>query len=499
VSFWRRSLGPAVIMVVQSAASRVLGVLSNGILARLLTPVDWGALQAVVNLSATLVHTFKLSVDAGLQIRLSETQREPGAPSDGELLGAGLGLLAATALATLVVAHGFGDGAARLFGDRSLAPWMGLGGWLAVGQLVGQIGVVLLAYGAFRTFAAVNTWVSVGYVAVLGCGYFAGVRGLGFAAPALVAMQLSTSGLMLWCAARTWRRAGVRVSWRRLGSASRELLALVMPVYLASAVPAIVWLFVTAEVARTTGLEALGSLRIVASLNQIVVFVPGALAQTFVTQFAGVRGAADQVPTQDFVRYLRLIIAGSTWSALGTAALSPWLVPLIFGGQHAAASRLVSLGVMTATVQAIKQAVLVGLLSERRTSYALLDSFIASATCAGLAALWTPTFGVTGLVVAEFSGHLLALVVLCGRLAPRVVGSALGRQAAGAAVGLACGLLGLVFAYRAFDLPWRGAWLATLCAGALPGLAFLLFTPSERAFVLDAVRRGVSRGLSSDV
>jgi hypothetical protein len=77
-----------------------------------------------------------------------------------------------------------------------------------------------------------------------------------------------------------------------------------------------------------------------------------------------------------------------------------------------------------------------------------------------------------------------------------MTGGALRRQAASAAVGLACGLLGLVFAYRSFESPWRAAWLAGLAVCGLPGMAFLLFTPAERSFARSSVRRGLVRGMA---
>ncbi|MEY4575763.1 MAG: Polysaccharide biosynthesis protein [Pseudomonadota bacterium] len=494
-SFWRRSLARAVVMVLQSAASRVLGILSSGLLARMLTPLDWGALQAVTNVAGTLTQTLKLSVDGGLQIRISETKRAATEPSDGEFLAAGLVLLTIAVAAALLVGNVFGRSAASLFGDPSLAPWMGLGGAMAAGQLIGQIGVTLLSFGAFRTYGAINTWLAVAYVVVLGVGYVSGARQLGFAVAALLCMQVGNGVLMLVCSVRAWRARGIRLRFERVGRTSWDLLKLGVPVYLAAAVPAVVWFLVSARVARVTGLEALATVRIVATLNQIVSFVPAALAQTFLTQFAGARGAGNRVPTHDFVRYVRIIVAGSLLSSLGTMLIAPWLVPILFGPQYASAAKLVALGLMTATVLATKQAVLVGLMSERRTSYALLDALVASVAGALFALWWMPRLGIAGMMLAEFAAHALSMLVLATLLTTRLSSAAgVGHaraQAGVAALGLTLGLVSLATTYQVFDTPARLPWLLAQALLALVGVPWCLFTRDERKAAREELQRAL--------
>lgn len=493
MSFWRLSLARAVILVLQAAATRGLGVASSALLARLLTPSDWGSLQAVNSVAMTMTQTLKLSLDGGLQIRLSETEAHSGGPSHGELLGAGLLGIGLVALVAIVAGAGFGDLTARLFGDPALVPFMAVGGLLAAGQLVAQVGVVLLSFGAFKTYAAINTWVALGYVALLAIAYVIGVGGLPLGVGALGAMHVGTGGLMLVFALRSWRARGIRVRLTRMREATAELLRLGLPLYLGASVPSLVTLFVTADLARASGISALATLRVVGSLNQLVAFVPAAFAQTFVTQFAGMRGGASQIPSRDFLRYLRLIVAGGVLSAVATAIVAPWIVPLIFGPDYVPAARLVSIGVMSALLLTTKQAVLVGLIAERRTSFSLLDSLLVSVGYAGLSALLIAPLGVTGLLLADCGSQLLSLAIMGIVVGRRFVQPGIGGEAAKTLLSMLLALALLAASYLLFDSPlrllWAASWLA-LAAGMVPAL---LLRRDERAALVGIARRALAR------
>lgn len=484
-------------MVVQAVFTRGIGILSSGILARLLTPTDWGSLQAVIQAAGTMTQTLKLSVDTGLQIRLSETQRKPGEVTPGELLGAALlvlGLLSGLAVLLGVFLSGF---AARLFGEPALEPFMGWAGWLAAGQLIAQIAGALFAFGAFRAGAFTQIGVNTVYLVLLLAAYAVHVRGLWLGLSTQLFLQLGIGLTYLALTMRAWRALSIKPTLKRFWSSERELLRIGLPMHAAAAVPSIVSLFVSANLARTSGLPALAELRVVGTMNQLVGFLPQTMAVTFITEFAGARGDESQVSRHDFLRYIRIIVASAIVGATTAVWTSNWIVPLAFGDRYASAVRLVSIGVATALVNATKQAMIVGLMSERKTGYALADSFVSSVMYAPLAMLLTPGLGVAGLLLAELMSQLTSLVMLGWILSTRFMQADSARPAFKALSALLVTIAALLVTYLVYDRPnsWMAYVPALICLSA--SVPWVLFNKGERTALVQILSARFRAGSSS--
>ena len=470
-------------MLAQAVVTRGLGLLSTALLARLLTPTDWGSVQAVVQTAGTMAQTLKLSVDAGLQIRLSETAREPTDPTDEEFLGSGLALVLVVSLVALLLGLLLGEHSAALFGQASLAPYMGWAGWLAAGQLLAQIGVVLLAFGAVRTLALANVGLNCAYVALIAVGYAANVRGLLLGLMTQLFLHMGLGLTLLLLAVRVWRaRAKVpRLSrfWRTQG----DLLRIGLPVHSAAAVPALVGLFVSANLARTSGIAGLAELRVVGTMNQIVTLLPGSMAVAFLTEFASARGSAKQVVHRDLLRYIRMILATAIVVASTIAWTANWLVPLAFGSTYLSVVKLTSLGVATALITVGKQAILTGLMSERRTGYALADSLLSSVVYALLAVWLQPRYGIAGMLISELFGHLSALIFLSARLSTRFVHADTAAPALKAAGMLTVTLLALFLSFAIHDRSWGPLLYTPVLIALSASVPWVLFTRDERGTI----------------
>jgi len=484
MSFWRRSLGRGLVMLAQAVVTRGLGLISTALLARLLTPTDWGSVQAVVQTAGTMVQTLKLSIDAALQIRLSESARQPDDPTDEEFLGAGLVLVLGVALVALFAGLLLGEPAARLFGEATLAPYMGWAGWLAAGQLVSQIGVVLLAFGAVRTFALANIGMNCAYVALIVLGYAAHVRGLLLGLTTQLVLHGGLGLLVLALAVRAWRARGKVPRLKRVFRTQADLLRIGLPVHSAGAVPALVGLFVSANLARTSGISGLAELRVIATLNQIVTLLPGSMAVVFVTEFASARGSANKVVHRDLLRYIRMILATAIIIATTIAWTANWIVPVAFGSNYLSVVKLTSLGVATTLVLVTKQAILTGLLSERRTGYALTDSLISSIAYALLAVWLQPRYGIAGMLLSELLGHLCALVVLGGLLSGRFVHAETAGPALKAVAMLTVTLIALVCSFAVHERTWGPLVYTPILIVLSASVPWVLFTREERGAVV---------------
>ena len=481
MSFWRRSIGRGFIMLAQAVVTRGLGLISAALLARVLTPADWGSVQAVVQTAGTMAQTLKLSVDAGLQIRLSETAREPTDPTDEEFLGGGLVLLGVVSLTGLLLGLMLGGPTAKLFGEPALAPYMGWAGWLAAGQLVSQVGVVLLAYGAVRTLAFAYVGINSAYLALIVIAYAVNVRGLMLGLTTQLFLQLGLALTLLALALRAWRARAKTPKLSRFWRTQGELLRIGLPVHLAGAVPALVGLLVSANLARTSGIAGLAELRVVTTMNQLVTLLPGSMAVAFLTEFASARGNAKQVLPSDLLRYIRLILANAILVAATAAWAARFIVPLAFGATYAPVVKLTSLGVASALVLVTKQAILTGLMSERRTGYALTDSLVSSVVYALLALWLQPRFGLAGMLISELLGHLTALILLAWLLSGRFTQTPSARPALKTALVLAFTLLALACTFSVYDLPWGPLSSSLLLISLCAGLPWALFTSDERS------------------
>lgn len=474
-------------MMGQAVVTRGLGLISTALLARLLTPIEWGSVQAVVQTAGTMAQTLKLSIDAGLQIRLSETARAPGDPTDEEFLGSGLLLLIVISLIGLCMGLVLGEPTAKLFGDPALAPFMSWAGWLAAGQLISQIGVVLLAFGAVRTLAVAHIGLNSAYLALIVIAYFLDVRGLLLGLTTQLFLHVGLGLTLLMLAVRAWRARNIRPKLTRSWTTQGDLLRIGLPVHSAAAVPALVSLFVSANLARTSGISGLAELRVVATLNQIVTLLPGSMAVAFLTEFAGARGSAQQVLPRDLLRYIRLILANAIIVATTIAWTATWLVPLAFGSTYASVVKLTSLGVATTVIMVVKQAILTGLMSERKTGYALADALISSIVYALLAAWLQPRFGIAGMLIGELLGHLTALILLAGLLSGRFVHAETAMSALKASAVLVLTLIALVFSFSSHDSAW-GPWLYTPVLIALSAsVPWALFTRDERTTIFQLI------------
>jgi len=239
--------------------------------------------------------------------------------------------------------------------------------------------------------------------------------------------------------------------------------------------------------------ESLAALRVVAMVNQLVAFAPAALAITFVTQFASLRGGGQNVPTTHFLRYLRVIIASALLTALATATIKPYLVRVAFGTQYVGTVPLVDLGLISISLTTLRQALVVGLISERRTGYALLDSLVTTLISAVLGQLLIPQLQAAGYLLAELLGNLASLSVLA-----LVFGARLHREGRSLELFRALGVLlaGLAMLAASYALRAGGPHVLQLLAGfsgMLLAVAFALFTSEERSRGLTELTRLSSR------
>lgn len=482
-------------MLAQAVVTRGLGLISTALLARVLTPADWGSVQAVVQTANTMAQTLKLSIDAGLQIRLSETAREPGDPTDEEFLGSGLLLLLVITVLALFLGLVLGEPTARLFGEASLAPYMGWAGWLAAGQLISQIGVVLLAFGAVRTLAFAYVGMNCAYVALIVIAYLADVRGLLLGLTTQLFLQVGLGLTMLALAVRAWRARAKVPRLSRTWKTQADLLRIGLPVHSAAAVPALVGLFVSANLARTSGIEGLAELRVVATMNHIVALLPGSMSVAFLTEFASARGSATEVVHRDLLRYIRMSLATAIIVATTIAWTANWVVPWVFGATYASVVKLVSIGVATMLITVTKQAILTGLMSERKTGYALADSLISSIVYALLAVFLQPRYGIAGMLLSELLGHLSALIFLGGFLSKRFVHVDTAAPAIKAAAMLAVTLFVLVGSFVLHERAWGVLLYAPILIGLSSSVPWALFTRDERqtiAHMLIARRKRIA-------
>ena len=386
------------------------GLIANLVLARMLTPAVWGLFIAIVSANQTLYRL--TNIGGGQQERLSETSLDTDGLTQADLAGAALlatGVLASCALAlSIVLARPIAD----FFGAPELQTWMFAAGIGAAAQFASGYGSAALSgSGNFLGVTLVSTVASAIYLLLLGAAMTVGFHELWTAVAAFLIVQL---GSALWSVARGLRlqkRLGMTPSFAHGRPARLQVMRFGLTRYLTPLLPALALFVLMGELSREAGVGALAGFCVALTLAQLVLLSAGAVSRAFT-------GASeDGVRPSEFGSHLKLVTASAIVTMLAVAALAPDATPILFGATYAPAVDSVFIALMAAGIQAVKQAMLAGIVSKRRAPLALLDSIVSAAAVLPLGFRLIPDYGLGGLLIAQglseaaSAALLLAIVV----------------------------------------------------------------------------------------
>jgi O-antigen/teichoic acid export membrane protein len=409
VSRYTRNIG---VMVGQSLVQRVIGLATTFVLARSLGAAAFGAYSVVANTSSSAFGLVRLGVDAAIHVNVAEQPRDAAARErKGELLGAGLAVLLTSSIAAALLCLSLADWlAAAVFGDPALAKWIRFAAAAVLFQSVSQFCYVALAglqrfveYGRVMVLGSLGSAVCIATAAVAG-GLF----------PAVVALVATQGVVAVWLADATRRaleRSGIRFSWRRFGERARELVATGFPFYGAGLVSIPVTYYMQGLLTSSSGLHALGYLRVITALVMIVSFVPTSAAGPMISMLAQSRSEDESSMARNVMRNVKMMfVFGVLVASILTISL-PWLVPSLFGVGYLPAAGAAGISLGSAVLAAVGAVIGNALFSARRVDLVFMTAIVQGGVFGAAGAWLIPAHGLLGYVIAELMGWSMLLFV----------------------------------------------------------------------------------------
>jgi O-antigen/teichoic acid export membrane protein len=383
------------------AAIRCMGVVSGVMAARLLGPAGRGELAVIIFLPMLLVPLGELELPRSLAYEVSRVDEIPRAViATSFWLAVGLGVLQALLLAGLLPWYLPAD-KLHLLGDSrwfmvylpaTLITTTLLGSDQGRGRF-GRFSMLLALPGAFYVAGIVAVWAS-GRVSP---GSFAGM---------LLAAALLVTGVR---AQMDWGAISPRLAdW----TTARRLLRRGLNFYLPTVASIALWRADMFILVRLAPSEAIG---LYAVAQAIALGQIGAVNPFVQVGFSAVAGETDPGKAlQTLGRHFRLAQLAVISIGLLAAAVTPWLIRLMFGAQFTGAVTTAYLLIGATVLWGLEQVLEQGLRAADHPRPGIVSNLLGLALLIGLGIPACLHYGIAGLASASMVAQLINLVVLIG-------------------------------------------------------------------------------------
>lgn len=464
---FRRLLGDAVVYGATTAGAQSVQILMVPLYTRALTPAAYGAVEAVIALTAIAGLVLGMQVDSAMARYYYQAARD----ERRGLAGTGLALIAiASLLGMVALIWAARPIAAFLTGSEADAGAVTLAFLSIPGRLIATYLLLIFRLERQRGRYAL---VGVGWVVLSVLASIAFVAGLGWGLRGVfTAMLLSDAAAALAAVALARGYLSLSLSW----SASRKMLGYGLPlVPAASGQWGLRYLdrfFILALLSR----GHLGVYALAVQVSSIVLLLDRAFALAwtpFAMELIGTRDAAS-VYAKALIFYLLVVSA----CGLAISVFATEIVGLVAPAVYAPAAALVPVLVAGWMGRGVFRVVSTGVSVAARTGYSLAAFAAGLIVNAGLLAALVPVWGLQGAAAAAAGGTLVT-AVLGYRFAQRLFPVPYQPWKAVALVAI---FSGAIVAARSVELGAGGAALVLIKAGILiAGLAALAVVALDAA------------------
>lgn len=413
----RRYVEGASALAGQALITRLIGMVTNVVLARGLGAAELGTYSAVMNTGSSAYGLVRFGTDAGVHVLTAETQSPTNRFSRSDILAAGFLLLSVSGCIGAVACYAMASFLAeKVYGSASLSPWLTAASAIVVAQCIGQFFYAALAglhkFGRYAVASVAGA--AIGLILLLAGIWIGQLKGA--VAAAISAQWLTTLGL---AAAFLWRRSprspAQRSGFPHLTQACAEILRLGFPFYLAGLLSLPVYYVAQGALAQSAGLEAVGYLRIIVAVTSIITFVPASVAAATVSTLTSVR--TDSASGHEQFGYLALLNLRVVWvfsltAALFTYSLMPAIIYVLFGDAYRSAVAPARVAVLTAALTTIVNAASHGYFAARRVDRIFWQVALQTVVFLVFAATLIPTQGVMGYVSADLAAYAAICLVV---------------------------------------------------------------------------------------
>lgn len=377
--------------------------------------MGFGTYSAVVNLAGTAYGLIRFGVDAAILVYSARGRQDAEAGRlTSDVLGAGLVVLAGSGIvAAFAMSFAAEWLAVSLFGEPSLSGPLRFAGILTALQCLTQFSYAALAgFQKFAEYARVMTWNALFALALTSVGmWLFGVAGalVGYGVGQFVLMM--TLGIETVYAAR---EQGIRVTHSRFGVALRTLVRLGIPFYMSGVVAVPVTLYLQGLLSRSVGVDALGYLRVIGTVTAVVAFLPGSVAAVTTSMLTRVRVEESRRSSNIFeytLFNLKVVLFCTTFLAIVLAALTPFVIEILFGKHYSPAIEPGRIALMSTALSCTAGAAAGLFFALERSDVLFWQSLVQFAAVALTGIYLIPAAGVLGYVGAELVGSVVAIVV----------------------------------------------------------------------------------------
>jgi O-antigen/teichoic acid export membrane protein len=395
-------------LTVASMISKLAGMLSLPVVARLVGPAALGIFSIVFSLAQTGQGVCGLGAEVVIH-RNGAQYKTRGVEATGRLFGVGLTLVLATSVTAACLVWIFRSFLAEHWlAQPAIAPWLGPAALLIVLQPLGTLPLVFLAsLQEFRAYAIrSSTGIVLGTIAIVLLAWKFGLRGAIAGLIFSAVIQIFVSYVIV---RPVLRLKGIGLRLDHYWSEGVAILKLGLPYYYANTLlGSLVALPILGLVSRYGGLGQVGFLRVSQSMAAVIGFLPAAVAPAAISFLSASLAETDKAYEQLKLAHLR-----GVWTLLlvltcPACMLLPAITRLLFGPGYEGTYVLSWIALWLALLVGVGSALVQYLLVTRKTVRLALFSTMGVILFVASALFLVPRYGAVGFLVAQFIGQLSA-------------------------------------------------------------------------------------------
>lgn len=395
-------------MTMQSIVNRLLGVVTTIILARGLGTTSFGLYNAVINTMHSVYGMLTFGLDAGLHVLTAESKQDENAISREYVIACALrSMFFLGILASGCIFFGAEILAERLFGMKDLSSWLKYSAALVFLQFTNQFCFSTISgLGKFQIHSISLSVVALVNFVCLTIGVLKwGLRG---ALTALICVQAISLLVNAAITVKSLREINMRLKFAKFKLAAAQLLQIGLPFYLSGFCLIPVRYCTQGLMSSHIGVESLGYLRIIVSMDMFVAFVPVSIAAvmtTILTEMRSNREGNMSTFMKNAFLNSKCIWVYCLSSALVLYPFIPWLIKCFYGQSYTHVAPLSRLSLFIAVMLAAINSMNNIFLASKRLKFMFFQVIVQTIFFASAAYILIPRFGIKGYIAAELSGY----------------------------------------------------------------------------------------------
>jgi O-antigen/teichoic acid export membrane protein len=392
---------------------RLSGLIVNIILAKLLTPQNFGIFALFQRLCETTTSVFRFGLSLSSQVLVAE-------PESKELHSARKGSLIGTALLVnlIIIFLGsiflvtFRDYASQdLFQQESISPWLYCLVIFCFFQAFENVlEGILRGFSRFKILGLFNSYVAIGFL--VAAPVFTSFFSLKGAIYIVTFIQFIRTIIYVYYTYKALGEEKVAINIKDFIQSLRSHFKIAAPFYAPTLIAAPVSLLLLSFLTEAGGLESMAFLKISVSLGMIVQAIPAAITSVFLSRFAEENDSDNKQRLDDlFLMNIKIVWILSILSSLAILAVLPVIVGYLFGGQYVDVIKSAPYYLPTITIVNIYNIVTSALLARKFANSVMFSNIFCISLWFILGSYLIPTFSLNGYFLTELCGFFLGLVI----------------------------------------------------------------------------------------